>query len=80
MTFRVPNLDLRFFVNAVVLQRQTGGDTAEVLDKIAHLIRQRFQIRGQVKALTGEGRLSGAVLLAMPIVLGIYMYFGIRPT
>jgi tight adherence protein B len=75
LTLRVPNLDLRFFVNAVVLQRQTGGDTAEVLDKIAHLIRQRFQIRAQVKALTGEGRLSGAVLLAMPIVLGIYMYF-----
>jgi len=75
LTFRVPNLDLRFFVNAVVLQRQTGGDTAEVLDKIAHLVRQRFQIRAQVKALTGEGRLSGVVLLAMPIVLGIYMYF-----
>lgn len=75
LTVRVPNPDLRFFVNAVALQRQTGGDTAEVLDKIAHLIRQRFQIRAQVKALTGEGRLSGAVLLAMPIVLGIYMYF-----
>jgi len=75
LTFRVPNLDLRFFVNAVVLQRQTGGDTAEVLDKIARLVRQRFQIRAQVKALTGEGRLSGVVLLAMPIVLGIYMYF-----
>ncbi|NLF73372.1 MAG: secretion protein [Candidatus Anammoximicrobium sp.] len=74
LTFRVPNLDLRFFVNAVVLQRQTGGDTAEVLDKIARLIRQRFQIRSQVKALTGEGRLSGVVLLAMPIALGIFMY------
>ncbi|MCU0873503.1 MAG: type II secretion system F family protein, partial [Pirellulaceae bacterium] len=63
----------RFFVNAVVLQRQTGGDTAEILDKIARLVRQRFQIRAQVKALTGEGRLSGMVLLALPVVLAIYM-------
>jgi tight adherence protein B len=75
LTARVPNLDLRFFVNAVVLQRQTGGDTAEILDKIARLIRQRFQIRAQVRALTGEGRLSGLVLLALPIVLAIYLYF-----
>lgn len=75
LTVRMPNLDLRFFVNAVVLQRQTGGDTAEILDKIARLIRQRFQIRAQVRALTGEGRLSGLVLLALPIVLAIYLYF-----
>lgn len=74
MTVRVPNPDLRFFVNAVVLQRQTGGDTAEILDKIARLVRQRFQIRAQVKALTGEGRLSGMVLLALPIVLAVYMH------
>ncbi len=74
LTVRVPNLDLRFFVNAVVLQRQTGGDTAEILDKIARLVRQRFQIRAQVKALTGEGRLSGVILLALPVVLAIYMH------
>jgi len=75
MTQRVPNLDLRFFVTAMVLQRQTGGDAAEILDKIGKLIRERFQIKGQIKALTGEGRLSGVVLLALPIVLAIYMYF-----
>jgi tight adherence protein B len=74
LTVRVPNSDLRFFVNAIVLQRQTGGDTAEILDKIARLVRQRFQIRAQVKALTGEGRLSGMVLLALPVVLAIYMH------
>jgi len=74
MADRVPNLDLRFFVTAIVLQRQTGGDAAEILDKIGHLIRERFQLRGQVKALTGEGRLSGIVLLALPPVLGVYMY------
>ncbi len=75
MTERVPNLDLRFFVTSIVLQRQTGGDAAEILDKIGKLIRERFQIKGQIAALTGEGRLSGVVLLALPIVLGIYMYF-----
>ncbi len=69
LTDRVPNLDLRFFVTAVILQRQTGGDLAEILDKIGDLIRERFQIWGQVQALTGEGRLSGIVLLALPPVL-----------
>ena len=60
MTDRVPNLDLKFFATAVVLQRQTGGDLAEILDKIGHLIRERFKIWGQIQALTGEGRLSGS--------------------
>jgi len=66
MTDRVPNLDLRFFVTAVILQRQTGGDLAEILDKISHLTRERFQIKGQIQALTGEGRISGIVLLLLP--------------
>jgi tight adherence protein B len=74
MTHRVPNLDLRFFATAVILQRQTGGDLAEILDKIGHLIRERFKIWGQIQALTGEGRLSGIVLLALPPVLFIVMY------
>lgn len=69
MTERVPNLDLRFFATAVILQRQTGGDLAEILDKISHLTRERFQIRGQIQALTGEGRISGIVLLALPPIL-----------
>jgi len=69
MTDRVPNLDLRFFVTAVILQRQTGGDLAEILDKISHLTRERFQIKGQIQALTGEGRISGIVLLALPPAL-----------
>ena len=74
MTDRVPNLDLRFFATAVILQRTTGGDLAEILDKIGHLIRERFKIWGQIQALTGEGRLSGIVLLALPPVLFIVMY------
>ena len=74
MCDRVPNLDLRFFVTAVVLQRQTGGDLAEILDKIGRLIRERFAIWGQVQALTGEGRLSGIVLLALPPLLFLAVY------
>ena len=73
MTERVPNLDLKFFVTAVLLQRQTGGDLAEILDKIGRLIRERFQIWGQIQALTGEGRLSGIVLLALPPALFLVM-------
>ena len=74
MTVRVPNLDLRFFATAVIIQRQSGGDLAEILDKIGHLVRERFQIWGQIQALTGEGRLSGIVLLALPPVLFITMW------
>ena len=69
MADRIPSMDVRFFVIAVVIQRATGGDLAEVLDKIGRLIRQRFELFGHVKALTAEGRLSGAVLLAMPPAL-----------
>src|SRR3954447_5198392 len=73
MCDRVPNLDLRFFVTSVNIQRQTGGDLAEILDRIGHVIRERFKILGQVKALTAEGRLSGIVLIAMPIGLFLMM-------
>jgi len=74
LTDRVPNLDLRFFSTAVVLQRTTGGDLAEILDKIGYLVRERFKIWGAVQALTGEGRLSGIVLLALPPVLFAAVY------
>jgi tight adherence protein B len=75
MVERVPNLDLKFFATAVVLQRQTGGDLSEILEKIGHLVRERFRIWGQIQALTGEGRLSGVVLLALPpLLLGVTYY------
>jgi len=74
MTDRITNMDLRFFATAVVLQRQTGGDLAEILDKIGYLVRERFKIWGQVQALTGEGRLSGIVLLALPPALFVTVY------
>jgi tight adherence protein B len=69
MCNRVPNLDLRFFVTAVAIQRQTGGDLAEILDKIGYVIRERYKILGHVRALTAEGRLSGVVLISLPFGL-----------
>ena len=73
MCERVPNLDLRFFVTSVCIQRTTGGDLAEILDKIGYVVRERFRILGQVKALTAEGRLSGVILMALPFVLFLTM-------
>ena len=67
MAKRVGLMDVRFFVTAVLIQRQTGGDLAEVLDNISGVIRDRIKLFGNVKALTAEGRLSGYVLLALPV-------------
>jgi tight adherence protein B len=75
MTKRIPNLDLRFFATAVILQRQTGGDLAEILDKIGRLVRARYRLAGTIQALTGEGRLSGIVLLSLPPGLFVMMLF-----
>lgn len=66
-------LDVRFFVTAVLIQRQTGGDLSEILDKISDVIRDRIKLQGTVMALTAEGRLSGYVLLALPVLVFIAM-------
>lgn len=75
MADRIPVMDVRFFVIAIIIQRATGGDLAEVLDKIGRLIRQRYELLGHVKALTAEGRLSGIVLLALPPALLAFLSF-----
>ena len=62
---RVPLLDARFFVTAVLTQRETGGNLAEVLDKLAALIRERFKVRRQVRVLSAHGRITGWTL-ALP--------------
>ena len=72
---RIPVMDVRFFVIAIIIQRATGGDLAEVLDKIGRLIRQRYELLGHVRALTAEGRLSGIVLLALPPGLLAFLSF-----
>lgn len=66
---RVPNLDLKFFATAVAIQRQSGGDLAEILDKISKVTRERQELLGHVQALTGEGRISGIVLMVLPVAI-----------
>lgn len=73
MANRVDSLDVRFFVTAVMIQRQTGGDLAEVLDKISSVIRERIELAGLVRGLTAEGRLSGWVLFSLPIAVFLAM-------
>ena len=69
MAVRVPVTDLRFFVVAVAIQRETGGNLAELLDKLASLIRARFKLLGTIRVLSSEGRLSGWILSVLPFVL-----------
>ncbi len=72
---RVDLPDLRFFTTAVMIQRETGGNLADILDKIAHLIRERFKLHNQVTALTAEGRLSGVVLILLPPATALALFF-----
>ena len=71
---RVDLQDLRFFTTAVMIQRETGGNLAEILEKIAALIRERFKLHNQVKALTAEGRLSGLVLTLLPPATALALF------
>lgn len=75
MATRVPLIDLRFFVLTVLIHRQTGGDLSEVLDNLSNVIRDRFKVLGQVKALTAEGRLSGWVLGVLPFFVFFIIQF-----
>ncbi len=70
---RVPLLDVRFFVSAVVLQKQTGGNLGEILTQLAHLIRERFRLKGQVKASSAHGRTTALVLTIMPVATTVLM-------
>jgi len=72
---RVAILDVRFFVTAVLIQRDTGGNLAEILDNLAHVVRERFKIRRQIRVHTAHGRFTGYVLLALPAALGIALSF-----
>ena len=75
MAERVDSLDVRFFVTAVMIQRQTGGDLAEVLDNISGVIRERIELAGLVRGLTAEGRLSGWVLFSLPALVFVASMF-----
>jgi tight adherence protein B len=68
---RIPLLDVRFFVTAVQIQRETGGNLAEILDNLASVVRERFKILRQIRVHTAHGRFTGWVLLALPAALGV---------
>jgi tight adherence protein B len=75
MSQRFDSPDLKFFVLSVIIQRQSGGNMAEILEKIGSLIRERFKLFGKVKALTGEARISAVVLTILPFAIAASIYF-----
>ncbi len=72
---RIPLMDVHFFVSAVLLQKRTGGNLAELLDKLATLIRDRFKLRGRIRAISAHGRMTGAALSSIPIGVATLMWF-----
>lgn len=70
---RIDCPDLKFFVVSVIIQRDTGGNLAEVLEKISYLIRERFKLHGKVRALSAEGKLSAYILIALPFLVALYL-------
>ena len=75
LTVRIPLLDVRFFSTAVLIQRETGGNLAEILENLGHVVRERFKILRQVRVYTAHGRLTGYVLLGLPVFLAIALAF-----
>jgi tight adherence protein B len=71
---RVDSMDVQFFVSAVLLQKRTGGNLAELLDKLAHLIRERFKLRARIRAVSAQGLMSGRILSAIPMAVGVLMF------
>ena len=75
LTMRIPLLDVRFFSTAVLIQRETGGNLSEILENLAHVVRERFKILRQVRVYTAHGRMTGYVLLGLPAFLAIALGF-----
>jgi tight adherence protein B len=75
MINRVPLQDLRIVVTAIMIQKESGGNLAEVLDKTSYVIRERFRLKRQVGVHTAQGRMTGWVLTLLPVALGVGMYF-----
>jgi tight adherence protein B len=74
MTTRVPLQDLRIVTTAILIQKESGGNLAEVLDKTSHVIRERFRLKRQVMVHTAQGRMTGVVLSLLPMALGVALY------
>jgi tight adherence protein B len=75
MTVRMPLPDVRIFVTALLIQRESGGNLAEVLDNLAHVIRERFKVMRQIKVFTAQGRLTLYMLISVPPIIGVLLYF-----
>lgn len=75
MVRRLPLIDVRFFVSSVMLQKQTGGNLSEILVRLSYVIRERFRLKGQVKAASAHGKMTAGILVAMPIVLMFALLF-----
>jgi tight adherence protein B len=75
LTERIPLVDVKFFVTAVAIQRESGGNLAEILDNLAHVVRERFKVQRQVRTHTAHGRFTGFVLLALPAGLAVALSF-----
>lgn len=73
LTKRIDSEDLDLVMTAVMIQRQVGGNLAEVLDGISHTIRERIRIKGEIKTLTAQGRISGIVIGILPVVIGLVL-------
>ena len=71
---RIPSMDVQFFVSAVLLQKRTGGNLAELLDKLAQLIRERFKLRARIRAISAQGLMSGRILGAIPVGVALLMF------
>ncbi len=75
MAIRVPLSDVRIITTAILVQKETGGNLAEVLDKCAHLIRERFRLKREIRIRTAQGRLTGWILSLLPLGLGLLLFF-----
>jgi tight adherence protein B len=71
---RIPIQDVRIVVTAILIQKESGGNLAEVLEKVAHIIRDRYRIKRQIRVHTAQGRLTGWILAVLPVVLGFGLY------
>jgi tight adherence protein B len=74
LAIRIPIQDVRIVITAILIQKETGGNLAEVLDKCSHVIRERFRLKREIRTKTAQGRLTGMVIAALPLGLGFLLY------
>jgi tight adherence protein B len=70
---RIPLIDVRFFVTAILIQKETGGNLAEILDNLSHVVRERFRILGEVRIRTAQGRMTAGILIALPPIMALVL-------